>query len=113
MCSSSFWDDRYMTAFGSLMGFLVQQVIEIDGSSGPVGSYKKAIFGLQIVSALILSKLAPSVFSPPVMFQASLYPTIPHPQSPHPCSTWTAVDAVYRSRLQFTNPYFESHYKVP
>ena len=77
-----------VTAFGSLlMGFLVQQVIEIDGSSGPVGSYKKAIFGLQIVSALILSKLAPSVFSPPVMFQASLCPHPPPPPPRPPCET--------------------------
>jgi len=50
---------------------LSAEVIEIDGSKGIVGTFKKALFGLQILSALILNKLAPAIFSPPFLFQVN------------------------------------------
>lgn len=44
-------------------------MIDIDGSTGVIGAFKKAIFGLQIVSSLLLSKVFPSVVAPPFLFE--------------------------------------------
>jgi len=50
---------------------LSAKVIDIDGSSGPLGTFRKAIFGLSIVYALLFNKLAPAIFKPPVLFQVN------------------------------------------
>eukprot|EP00873_Tetraselmis_striata_P034258 jgi/Tetstr1/454522/TSEL_041420.t1 len=46
-------------------------VLDIDGSAGPVGSFKKAIFAMQIILGMLSSKIAPKLFKPPVMFQVN------------------------------------------
>lgn len=46
-------------------------VLDIDGSAGPVGSFKKAIFAMQILFGMLSSKIAPKIFQPPVLFQVN------------------------------------------
>mmetsp|Transcript_4575 Transcript_4575/g.11086 ORF Transcript_4575/g.11086 Transcript_4575/m.11086 type:complete len:546 (-) Transcript_4575:53-1690(-) len=50
---------------------LSAKVIDIDGSRGPIGNFKKTVFGLQIVLGVLLNKAAPSIFKPPVLFQVN------------------------------------------